>query len=389
MISTYIKAKFKKLKVFFRRIHLYLGLAAGLILMVTCFTGAVLVYEKDLQQAIYPERYFVKESGELISPDSLISLVAKQNPKAVINGIKLYKDVGRTAEVSVAMAGKKDVNVKGKAEGEKLTAFVNPYTGQVLEYYNYKKSFFYFMMDLHRWMLAGDVGKMIVGVATLLFLFILITGIILWWPRNKAILKQRLRLKSDAGFKRLNHDYHIVLGFYSALFLFVLAFTGLAWSFKWFNNGIYYVTNSSMEKAKPVLSKPESNAKTTLAFAIQQVSNLEREAIYYNISLPKDSTESISVNVLSAKAAHESASDNYIIDAYTGEVLAVNKFEDKNLGARVRSTFKPVHTAAIFGWPSKLLGFLVCLLGTFFPASGIIMWWNRTRKNRKLKGRTV
>ena len=116
---------------------------------------------------------------------------------------------------------------------------------------------------------------------------------------------------------------------------------------------------------------------------VTDLSILEKEAIYYNISLPKDSAESISINVLSAKAAHESASDNYTIDAYNGEVIAVNKFKDKNLGARVRSTFKPVHTAAIFGWPSKLIGFLVCLLGTFFPASGIIMWWNRTRKKRK------
>ena len=353
--------------------------------MVTCFTGAVLVYEKELQQAIYPERYFVKESGEIISPDSLTSLVTIQKPDAVINSIKLYKDARRTAEISINITAKKIQKPEGKVEGEKLTVFVNPYTGQLIEFYNYKKSFFYFTMDLHRWMLAGDMGKMVVGVATFLFLFILITGIVLWWPRNKAILKQRLKIKSTAGFKRLNHDYHIVLGFYSAIFLFVLAFTGLAWSFKWFNNGIYYVTNSSMEKAKPILSKPIADNKTTLAFALEQVAALEKEAIYYNISLPKDSVESISINVLSANAAHESASDNYIIDAYTGNVLAVKKFKNKNLGARVRSAFKPVHTASIFGWPSKLIGFLVCLLGTFFPASGIIMWWNRTRKKRKVK----
>ncbi len=372
------------MKVFFRRIHLYLGLAAGLILMVTCFTGAVLVYEKDLQQAIYPERYFIKESGEILSPDSLINLVAQQKPDAKINSIKLYSAAEKTAEVSINIPAKKSLQGKGKDTGERLTAFVNPYTGEVVEYYNYRESFFYFMMDLHRWMLAGDAGKMVVGIATLLFLVILITGIILWWPRNRAILKQRIKFKTDAGFKRLNHDYHIVLGFYSALFLFVLAFTGLAWSFKWFNNGIYYVTGSSMEKPKPLLSKPIGNSKTTLAYALQQVSSLEKQAVFYNISLPKDSAESISINVLAANAAHESASDNYTVDTYSGTILAITKFADKNLGARVRSTFKPVHTASIFGWPSKLIGFLVCLLGTFFPASGIIMWWNRTRKKRKI-----
>jgi len=99
------------------------------------------------------------------------------------------------------------------------------------------------MLSLHRWLLGGDTGKLIVGICTLLFLFILITGIILWWPKTKNILLHRLKIKSNGGWKRLNHDLHIVLGFYCAIFLFLFAFTGLAGSFSWFNKGIYKATN--------------------------------------------------------------------------------------------------------------------------------------------------
>lgn len=371
------------MKVFFRRIHLYLGLLTGIIIMITCLTGAILVFEQDLQQAIYPERYFVKETGTPLTADSLVNIVALKNPNARINGIKIYTKANRTAEVSIQLKDAQKVTGKNKGKGEKQTAFINPYTGQIVTLYNYKKSFFYFSMDVHRWMLSGDTGKMIVGVATLLFLIIIITGIILWWPRNKAILKQRLKFKTDAGFKRMNHDYHVVLGFYSAIFLFVLAFTGLAWSFKWFNQAIYTVTGTKQEKAKPIKSTPTVQGKTTIYYAIQQIEQIEKEAKYYNISLPGNSTESISVRVLTKNAAHETASDNYTIDAYSGKILAQNKFQDKNLGAKVRSTFKPIHVASIYGWPTKVIGFLVCLFGTFFPASGIIMWWNRTRKKRK------
>ncbi|WP_442902315.1 PepSY domain-containing protein [Flavihumibacter sp.] len=48
------------------------------------------------------------------------------------------------------------------------------------------------MFALHRWMLGGDIGKIIVGISTIIFLFIMITGIVFWWPKTRAILRQRL-----------------------------------------------------------------------------------------------------------------------------------------------------------------------------------------------------
>ena len=89
--------------------------------------------------------------------------------------------------------------------------------------------------------------------------------------KTKNILKQRLKIKSAAGWKRLNHDLHIVLGFYTSIFLFVFAFTALAWSFEWFNKGIYKVTASSMKPPEPPTSVYEENKKPLsfdTAFAI-------------------------------------------------------------------------------------------------------------------------
>ncbi len=382
------------MKIFFRRIHLYLGIGTGLIIMITCLTGAILVYEKELMQLFHPDRYFVKAETTRLSTDSLINKLKLQEPKAGINSIKLYNNPGRTAEISITLGGEQKSKkaaatreVKGQkkpAEGTRLVAFLNPYNGQVMEIYNHRKSFFYWVMDVHRWMLGGDIGKMVVGVATLLFLVIIITGIVLWWPRNKQILKQRLKIKSGAGFKRLNHDFHVVLGFYSSIFLFVLAFTGLAWSFEWFNKGIYTVTGSSMERAKPLKNaNNDSLQRVGTEAALSVVIGLVKDAHYYNVALPKDPKDAYAVSLLSLEAAHESAGDTYFIDSYKGSLIGQQLFTDRNKGQRVRATFKPIHVASIYGNTSKIIGVVVCLLGTFFPASGIIMWWNRTRKKNK------
>lgn len=342
-------------------------------------------------QLFHKERYYTKHTGNRLPADELIKAVKAKDSTVKIGSVRVYADATRNVEITVTKPErpKKEEKAKGKkeeAKGTRLVAFVDPYNAEVIEFYNHRKSFFYFMMDLHRWMLGGNIGKLIVGISTLIFLFILITGIILWWPRNKAILKQRLKIKMGAGFKRLNHDYHVVLGFYSAIFLFVFAFTGLAWSFEWFNKGIYTVTGSSMEKPKNPLSIiKDSSVKISVETALSAVIDTNKNAVYYNLTLPKDSADAFSVSLLDKNASHETASDTYFVDAFSGKVIGRQLFSERNIGQKTRATFRPVHVASVYGHTSKLIGFLACLLGTFFPASGIIMWINRTRKKSKKK----
>ncbi|WP_207493269.1 PepSY-associated TM helix domain-containing protein [Aridibaculum aurantiacum] len=404
------------MKKFFRNIHLYLSLAAGLVILTCCFTGAVLVFEKELQEAFNHDRYYVTQQEKQLPIEQMIANVKQQYPKAKVSSVKLYPDPARSVEIGVTIPSKEDKEGK-KGEGKKAetskdnnaatppvaggkgkqagppagggrpthTAFVNPYTGQVIELYSYRETFFYTMFALHRWLLGSDssIGKTITGVSTLIFLVILITGIILWWPKNKAILLQRLKLKTSGSFKRINHDMHVVLGFYSSIFLFIFAFTALAWSFKWFNKGIYTVTNSSMEAPKPPQSAfVADQSKITYDAAFSTISKVAPGAVYYTLRAPSDSTGIFTATVLPA-GVMETASDSYYIDQYSGQVIGTLAFNDKNLGQRVRSAFKPVHTGSIYGLPSKVIAFIVCLLGASFPITGVIMWINRLKKKKR------
>ncbi|MDB5208858.1 MAG: hypothetical protein JWR72_3933 [Flavisolibacter sp.] len=391
------------MKVFFRRIHLYLSLAAGLVILLCCLTGAILVFEKDLQMAMNKKRYYVETGAGKLSVDSLVKKVTQSFPGAKVNGIKLYSERDRSAEISVAFPPKKEgkkQQQKGAAQESKpinanpqppqrqpgFTIFINPYTGKVLEKYSYRETGFYQVFAMHRWLLGGEgsVGKYIVGVSTFIFLFILITGIVLWWPKTKRILQKRLKVKWNANWKRVNHDLHMVFGFYSAIFLFIFAFTGLAWSFEWFNKGIYAVTSSPIKAPAPPKSVYHASSKhisfdTALTIAKTIYTGVE----FYTISMPKDSTEAVNITALGKDAAHESATDAIYLDQYSGALLGKLAYKDRSLGARVRSTFKPVHTGSIWGLPSKIVAFIVCLAGVSFPITGTIMWWNRTRKKKK------
>jgi len=75
------------MKKWFRRVHLYLGLSAGLVIMVSCFTGALLVFEEELQHAFHKERYEVKAEGESQPIEQLIANLKKIEPKATVSRI--------------------------------------------------------------------------------------------------------------------------------------------------------------------------------------------------------------------------------------------------------------------------------------------------------------
>ncbi|HMI01318.1 MAG TPA: PepSY-associated TM helix domain-containing protein [Pedobacter sp.] len=398
------------IKKIFRTIHLYLALAAGLVIMLSCATGAIMVFEEELDHMVNHDRYYVEQKAERLPLDQLLNTAVHQLPKAKTASIKVFSDPGRSVEVALMVPEKKEAGDRGKEKqggsdrkgeqgkkGEKgpkgggkpgIFVYLDPYNGKVLDVYSKRESFFFQVEMLHRFLLGGQnsIGKLIIGLSTLSFLIITLTGIILWWPKNKNILMQRLKFKTGGSFKRLNHDLHIVTGFYTSIFLLVIIVTGLVMAFAWANKGIYSLTGSSMESPEPSVSVYQPGKKPVSAEAAlksPQLANVE----FYNLRLPKDSSGIYTVNVL-ANGNSANRTDTYYIDQYSGSVIGQLKFTDKNLGQRIRSYVKPLHTGELFGLPGKVINFILVILTFTFPITGVIMWLNRI-KNGKKKGRTA
>ncbi|RYE30081.1 MAG: PepSY domain-containing protein [Sphingobacteriaceae bacterium] len=402
------------MKKVFRNIHLYLSLAAGIIIFCSCLTGTVLVFEEEIEHALHQNRYYVQANGQRLPLSQLIFSTIKTVPKAKPASVKIYADAGRTVEIGVIVPEKKGAksknenpelsrsavenlnnqlknskDLKEKKAGENgnrpnLTVFVNPYTGKIVDQFNRRKSFFNTAEMLHRFLLAGknSIGNKIVGLSTLFFLFILITGVVLWWPKNRKILRQRLRYKWTGGWKRLTHDLHIVTGFYTSLFLLIIVLTGLIMTFPWANKLLFTISGSKpvSEQPKPPASVYKTGLTSLSTDRILENNQQEiKNAATYTVRLPHDSAGVFTLNILPRNAV-ETTGDTYFIDQYSGKILSIQKFSDKNAGQRARAFIKPIHTGSVYGLPTKILSFAVCLLSLIFPVTGVLMWLNRIQK---------
>lgn len=102
-----------------------------------------------------------------------------------------------------------------------------------------------FILDLHTTLTLGETGRIITGVASLIFALLMLTkGLYLWYPNKIGRIKLSFKIKRKASPKRFNYDLHNISGFYFFIPLFLAGFTGAAFYFidetKWLFNTITF-----------------------------------------------------------------------------------------------------------------------------------------------------
>lgn len=362
-----------------RQLHLWLGLASGLVVLVVTLSGAALVFEKEIEQLASSDLYFVPAGTERLPIDSLKNQAARYDPAVKLTRFEIEPHANNRTAI---FYGK-------KGEGTYMIA-VNPYTGAVIRGVQTDYRFFPIMLKLHRYLLAGPVGKAVTGVSCIIFLVLVISGIVLWWPKRWKNFRQRVSIKWDASFKRVVWDLHAVGGFYMHLFIFIIALTGLTWSYKWFNNGIFLLFDGKPQ----VAYKAPANTKIQpagLLFYEKVYRQANRELPYKGllaIQFPPNDSTSVTVTKENHEARITNVVDFIYYETATGQLLGKRLYADQSTGMKVRRAVYPIHTGEIFGWPTKVLALISCLVGAALPITGFLIWYKKgrpaTRKRKKL-----
>jgi len=359
-------------------LHLWLGLSSGLIVFIVALTGSLLVFEKEIDTFINPEFYNVSSVGTKKVPvDVYVRAIEKQYAITELDRIQTYQDPQRSVIISGTDSNKNDQIFS-----------VDPYTGKVLASIPEKSRFFSVVLDLHRHLILGEVGKFITGCSCLIFVFLLISGLILWWPKKIKNLKQRLTVKWSAGFKRVNWDFHSTFGFYTFFILLIISLTGLTWSFKWFESGIYFLADGTAKKPSAKVENPTKIDPGVDKTYFYQNLFSKTDSIYKykgdtQIRIPSDTINSIMVIKLNLEKSIPNISSMAYFDKFTGALLKIRPYESLSNGDKVRRLIYPIHTGSIYGYPTKIVALLVCLFAVTLPITGLLIWLGRKKKKKK------
>ncbi len=184
-------------------LHLWLGIGSGIIVFILAVTGCIYAFQLEIQDATQSFRFVEPQNKPFLAPSEFKVIAEKALPNKKLHSVQ-YADKKTAAVITFFNFDPEYYYLM----------FVNPYTGEVLETRNMDSDFFRFILMGHYYLwLPPTIGQPIAASATLIFVFMLLSGLVLWWPKNKAALKQRFKVKWDAQWRRKNYDLHNVLGF--------------------------------------------------------------------------------------------------------------------------------------------------------------------------------
>lgn len=351
----------------------------------------------EIQGVLRKEAIWVKP--ETITQQPLAIEVLKEkislevNEKFPISTVEIPLDKNKSYEFVYLARDKKGWNYFQEIKIYKAV-YVNQYTGEILGIYNEKYDLFPILKSIH-WslLLKADWGKYVVGIPVVLFIILLITGIVLWWPINKKVRKSRLTFdwKNVKTWKRKNYDLHNILGFYASFVALIMSLSGIYFAYPWVKNAFNVTLSGSLELPK------DKEIKSPDSLLVKNASVYDWVALETKKQYPESSSFRIPLNgknkkgkelknipvIVYEKEGRHSHRSQVSFDKYSGKLLSNKAHKNLNNAEKYALANYDIHTGSYFGLFGKIVWFLAGLICTSLPVTGFLVWWGKQKKGKK------
>jgi len=356
--SVYIQMRKVLLK-----IHLVMGLAAALFLIILGLTGSIMAFEGDIDHWIHPGFWQVA-AGQALAEGDLIAGVERKFAPLRVQAVEIsqHRDLAQLMQLS-----------------DNSSVSVNPYTGGVMGRRTSPGrtgKWLGFIHQVHL-RLAGSgrdswapAGKIIISYAGVALFLLAPTGLLLWWRAKRGSVRWR------GPWFRVFFDLHQVIGIYAGLFLWMAALTGILIGFEWPEKAIFSLTHSARPGfGQPPPSTPMPGAAAVgvdrvIAAARYAIPNAAVELIF----LPTEPDASYMVILRVPEETSGSPHSTVAIDQYSGRPLAVHNFLTDSQGYRWIRFNRSIHTGDIGGLVGHIVMSLSSLLLVVMAITGIVIW---------------
>jgi uncharacterized iron-regulated membrane protein len=379
--------------------HLATGVAAGLVVFVMSVTGVLLTYEKQVLAWANARAYQVSApapGAERLGPEALLASA-------------LRTEEGKPTAVTWRAGADRPVEV---AFGRERTVFVDPYTGAVLgQGAAGVRSFFRSVTDWHRWLAARgesrDTGKAVTGAANLGFLFLVLSGFYLWWPRNwtRRVLRGITRFQGGLSPRARDFNWHNVIGFWSSVPLAVIVASAVVISYPWASALVYRVAGEEPPAAqgpggggaaRPAgegpggaeAAPPLDGMDPLWATASRRVEGWRS----ISMQIPGEPDKPVAFHIDRGSGGQPQKRATLTLDRATGEVVKWEPFSAATPGRKLRSVLRFAHTGEVLGLPGQTLAGLVSLGAAVLVWTGISLslrrLWAWRGRRRRIPGRS-
>ena len=370
--------------------HLAVGVTAALVILPVAVTGVILTYEQQLDRWSLRD-YRADPPGPDVAPLGLDALVAH------VPGPESGR---RVASVTLARDPREPavVGLDGGA-----VVHVDRFSGEPLGDGDTRtRRFLRGVTYWHRWFaLEGDyriVGRTIVATANLGFLFLIVSGLWIWWPssRGRAAWRRVLWFRRGLEGRARDFNWHSVLGFWSAVPLAVIVFSGATISYQWAADLVHRLAGDtppfqmsprpwqSVARADPPVAGADPTAAPDPATPLVELQALVAKAVAetpawrtLTIDLPESMHDPVIVAVDRGTGRQPSQSEDLLFDRATGELIERAGYPTFTRGFKIRRWLRFAHTGEVYGVVGQSIAGVVSLGVAVMVWTGLAMSWRR------------
>ncbi|WP_407185954.1 PepSY-associated TM helix domain-containing protein [Bradyrhizobium centrosematis] len=371
------------------QVHSIAGLILALLLSLVALTGAIMSFEDEIVDHL--------NAGIMqVAPRQAPALM----PDALVAQLKAAQDLGKVSAVTLSSDPSAAVHVRFARDerGDRPTSlYVDPYDARVLGLPR-GEAFFATVRRLHRWLLIpGDGkgwGRPITGTIALSLIIMLVSGLVLRWPRRAGSVKMWLKPNLALGGRALHRSLHTVIGTWVLPIYLAMTLTGLYFSFEWYKDGVAWLlarphtTAVKMQsKMPPKLPRADNPARAAQPIGFDQAwtTFLREEGDRFSrasLTLPGGPGTTIRIRSWGKASLLETTRDEFRIDAVTGQLVSADRYADKTFGEKIIAAIYDIHRGAILGWPGKLAFMMAAILMPLFAVTGILLYLSRRKLRR-------
>jgi uncharacterized iron-regulated membrane protein len=334
-------------------LHRSIGLVLGIILILLSLSGAGIVFQKELDHAIYASLWKVTPRAEQVSLDAMSTSVLTAHRKEPLWFIEVPTQPDLSYVFNQELPNK-----------HRRQTFVNPYTGQILGSRIWEYSIIGFLFTFHHDFFAGSFGQIMVAVSGVILLVITISGILLW--PNWRSLQRGFTIRWRSPLPLLSYDLHRVGGILSGVFFGITAITGII---------IAAVHFLPMFNEPPDTSPLPQQPPIALSQLVQKANQAMPEGKISMIDFPENDRELLTIiKQLPNQQTGRFDLSTVELNRYSGKVIKSEKVLKADPFFQFLIVTAELHFGTFGGIPTRLLYVLIGIMPTvlFGTALGMI-----------------
>jgi uncharacterized iron-regulated membrane protein len=376
------------------RWHFYASLFCLPFVIILSLSGGLYLFKEEVEAWQDRPYNHVEIHGQSATVAQQIRAAVDAIPNGFFESYELPRSDSAAAQVLV------------RQDDKVVRVYVNPESLQVLHTAREDQRLMGTVRKLHGELLAGELGSMVVELAASWTIIMILTGLVLWWPRHSRGLGGVLYPRFGGGSRMMWRDLHAVTGVWISVFTLFLLFSGLPWAKSWGNylRTVRRLTGTAGARqdwtvAGKQVTEDRSSAGSgeraghnhegggkrrrpsqRLPNDLEAVNRVVAAVQPLNLSAPvviAPPTRGTALWSAKSMTANRPLRVDLTVNGATGEIVDRQDFRSRHLIDRIVAVGIAAHEGRLFGWPNQLIGLLTAAGLDLLCVSGLVLWWRR------------